>query len=363
MRTLATLIALIPLVAACAHRAAGPPTAPELPVRLLPLSGGAADVTEEISGLAWHGDDLILLPERLGLKERDHRLVAGPQHLWALDRAAVARAIAGGPAPLIPRAVPVTPELAAWRPGEIDGFEAITFAGDTAWLLIETYQSAGGDNPGWLVRGHLGPDGLALDLASARAIPRPTRHENSGYEAIFRWRGGVCAVYELNDAALVPAPRARCFDHALKPLFDLALPHLAWRVTDATEPDAAGRLWVINYRYPGSRKADPEPADEALVRRFGAGPTHARYAQVERLVAWEIGDAGVRLADRAPIQLQLTADWDAGGARNWEGVVRSSGGLLVVTDEYPGPTTLLGFVPLPRAGAGDQENARPRTKP
>ncbi|TNF30069.1 MAG: hypothetical protein EP329_14285 [Deltaproteobacteria bacterium] len=365
MRIHATLILLTALVAACAHREAATvtPTAPETPVRLLPLAGGAADVDEEISGLAWHGDDLVLLPERLGLEETGHRLVPGPQHVWVLDRATVTRAIAGDPTPLTPRAVPVTPDLAAWRPGEVDGFEAITFDGDTAWLLVETYQNDAGDNPGWLVRGHLGADGLTLDLAGARPLPRPTAHANSGYETVFRWRDGVCAVYELNAAALVPAPRARCFDAALRPAPDLPVPPLPWRVTDATERDDAGRLWVINYRYPGSREIAPEPADEALVRRFGAGATHARFAQVERLVAWDVGDDGARLADRAPIQLQLPADWGDRGARNWEGIVRAPGGFLLVTDEHPGPTTLLAFVPAPRADSADQENARPLTNP
>jgi len=364
---LVTLILVATLFSACGHRAAAPtvtPSATETAVRLLPLAGGAADVNEEISGLAWHGDTLLLLPERFGLGETlTRRFVPGPQRLWALDRGAVERAIAGDATPLVPRPIPVTPDVAAWRPGEIDGFEAITFDGDTAWLLVETNQNAAGDNPGWLVRGELTASGLALDLDGARAIPRPTSHGNRGFESVIPWRGGACAIYELNSPALVPHPRARCFDRDLAPTVELPFPQLAWRVTDATLPDADGRLWIINYRYPKSDRCDVPLREEALARRYGTGPTHARFEQVERLLELELTDDALRLVDRAPIQLALPADWQDRGARNWEGIARAPGGVLVVTDEYPGPTTLLAFVALPSAPPVGEENAAPITNP
>lgn len=355
-------VALLAVAGGCGHRTARPvgaPTATEVPVRLLPLSGGAADCAEEISGLAWHGDDLVMLPETLGLaKGRDgHRLRPGPQHVWLLERAALIQHVAGdGATPLAPRALRVTPDLAAWRPGEIDGFEAIAFDGDTAWLLVETYENEARDNPAWLVRGVMSGDELALDLDGARAFPRQTDHVNSSFEALFRWHGRVCAVYELNSPTVAPRPAARCFEDDLAPAPPLAFPHLAYRVTDATEPDADGHVWVLNYRYPKTDKSGVDPASEPLARRFGVGATHARFAQVERLVELAVTPQGLALTGRAPVQLTLPAAWEDEGARNWEGIVRFPGGFLIVTDEHPGPNTLLGFVPVPAdSGAPSQD--------
>ncbi|PKN53911.1 MAG: hypothetical protein CVU56_29310 [Deltaproteobacteria bacterium HGW-Deltaproteobacteria-14] len=358
-------VVLLALSAGCAHRtglpAAAPPAA-EVAVRLIPLAGGAADRAEEFSGLAWHGDELVMLPETLGLgKGPDgRRLAPGPQRVWLLDRAALVDHLAASDgAALVPRALAVTPDLAAWRPGEIDGFEAIAFDGDTAWLLVETNQNDAGDNPAWLVRGVMSGDELALDLDGARAFPRQTDHANTSFEALFRWRGGVCAVYELNSRAVATHPTARCFADDLTPAPPLAFPHLAYRVTDATELDAAGHLWVLNYRYPKTDKSRVDPASEPLARRFGVGPTHARFAQVERLVELAVTADGLTLVDRAPVQLALPAPWEDGGARNWEGIVRFPGGFLVVTDEYPGPTTLLGFVSVPTADADAARDTPP----
>ena len=81
--------------------------------------------------------------------------------------------------------------------------------------------------------------------------------------------------------------------------------------------------------------------------QWGTGATHAQYEQVERLVEMQIVDATtIELVDRPPLQLQLTAEWDNDGARNWEGLVRLDDlGFVVVTDRFP--NTILGFVPLP----------------
>ena len=357
-----SIFACAGLAAACASAPDAPPAAvaapvaAEVPVRLLPLEGGAADAEEEISGLAWRGDHLVLLPEYCGLREdpaRDRYLLPGPQHVWVLERRAITDHLDGlAPGPLAPRAVPVTPDLRDWLPGVLDGFEAIAFDGDTAYLLVETYLADGGKNPAWILRGTLAPDlsGLHLDLASARPFPRPTAHKNASFEALFLADGHLHALYELNAPALVARPEAARFTLDLAPAPPVPMAPLAWRVTDATPPDAAGHLWVLNYRFPKSDKSGLEPTDEPLARRFGAGPTHARFGQVERLVELALGPEGLRLTDRAPIQLALPAPWQEDGARNWEGIAPLPGrGFLLVTDRFPTPTTLLGFVPAPGA--------------
>jgi len=333
------------------------PAPDEVAVTLLPLAGDAARAFEEISGLAWRGDELVLLPETLGLGKDPadrHRLAPGPQHVWLLPRAAILDRLDGRTAePLTPRAVPVTPDLASWRPGEIDGFEAIVVDGDDAWLLVETYRTPAGDNPAWIVRGRFAPDGeaLTLDLANARPFPRPTDHKNTSYEALVRDGETLAAFYELNAPPVVAAPQVARFARDLTPLAPGPAPPLAWRLTDAAGPTADGTVWVINYRYPRSDKSGVDPALEPLALRYGRGATHARFGQVERLVALVRAGDGFALADRAPIPLALAGAWEDDRARNWEGIVLLEGrGALLVTDRFPEPATLLGFVPLPGLG-------------
>lgn len=359
-RALFRFAALVALAAApaCARapealppRSAAPAPA-EHPVRLLPLAGPAADARLEISAMAWRGDHLVLVPETLGLASADGRVVPGPQVVYVLDRADVLAVVDGrDPGPLTPRAVPVTPSIADLP--YLDGFEAIAFDGDTAYLTIETSPRPDGAHPGLVVRGHLAPDlsALELELDAAVGVECPTLDPNSNYEALFIWGGAVHAIYELNGAFFNAAPVVRRLGLDLAPLADLPFAHLDYRVTDVTAPDRHGRLWAVNFRFPGSaREARAPAARDALAVRHGVGASHARFEQVERLVELVIGPAGLRVSDRPPLQLELPASWRDGGARNWEGIARlDDRGLLLVTDLHPRPRTLLGFVALPTA--------------
>ena len=106
--------------------------------------------------------------------------------------------------------------------------------------------------------------------------------------------------------------------------------------------DDSGRFWAINYLYPGD--VDKlQPDDDALIRQYGQGPSHAQSEIVERLVEFQIVDGKISRTQTPPIQLELAA---SGEARNWEGIARLDGlGFLIVTDQHP--ETILGFVPFP----------------
>jgi hypothetical protein len=120
---------------------------------------------------------------------------------------------------------------------------------------------------------------------------------------------------------------------------DIPLSNIEFRITDATDVDAEGRFWAINYNfYVAGNRIPIDP----LFESYGYGPTHAESYVVERLVAFDITSSGIVLADQPPIQLKLIE-----AARNWEGIVQlDDNGFLIATDKFP--DTMLGFVPLPQ---------------
>ena len=156
-------------------------------------------------------------------------------------------------------------------------------------------------------------------------------------EALVVTEDKVLTFYELNGVDLVPQPAAQVFDFELNPETSISLPHLEYRLTDAVFAD--GKIWVINYFYPGD--TDMLPKVDPLAETFGEGATHSQYDQVERLVELSYNDSEITLTDSAPIEMTLVED-----SRNWEGLVMlDQRGFLVATDKYPG--TLLGFVAKP----------------
>jgi hypothetical protein len=151
----------------------------------------------------------------------------------------------------------------------------------------------------------------------------------------------LVTLYEANGINVNPHPVAHRFDRHLAPLPPTPFLNVEYRITDATALDSDGNFWAINYLYPGDR-GKLQPAPDPLNQQFEEGPTHATSEAVERLIALQYRDSGIRLRDIPPIQLQLLDN----AARNWEGLVcLDERGFLLVTDEHP--RTILAFVPMP----------------
>jgi hypothetical protein len=336
---------LLPLVlAGCASKPAQqvpladvPPalqgTAPEQAVTLLPLGGPLQSENAELSGLAWYGEHLVMLPQYPGW-QRD-----GAPCLYTVSKAEVlARLENTASGPLEPRCIPFDSGGLEKRIPGFEGYEAIGFAGDQAYLSVETRQSTG---KGFLVTGRIAPDlsVLKLEASPPASLPLPANVSNAGFETLVVGGDRLLALYEANGVRVNRAPAAESFDRALSPSGKLTLPSIEYRVTDATAMDSEGRFWVMNYSFPGTSHAY-EPAPDPLMARYGTGPTHARKPQVERLIELQMQPTGIVLTDRPPLQLQLSGE----APRNWEGLVRlEERGFLLVTDKFPG--TLLGFVP------------------
>lgn len=306
----------------------------EQPIRVIPLAGGPELPDAEISGLAWYGDELVLLPqypERFG-----HVVfVAARQDLEDVIEERTTE-------PVRVRRVPLdAPGLVAALPG-FDGYEAIAFADDDVYVTVETRQEPD-RTVGYLMAGSAAGAGrlerITIDVGRRRRLAAQTDLTNTAYEAITVDDERVLALYETNGE-VNPEPRVLAFDRRLEPLGALPMAALEYRLTDASAVDAGGRFWVTNYHWPGSPW---QPGACSLTEQYGRGPSHARCRTVERLV--ELGTEGDRVAPtgRPPILFELIDDLHA---RNWEGLVRmSGGGFLVMTDEYP--TSILAYVAEP----------------
>ena len=98
----------------------------EAEVQLLPLAPAAASPNFEYSGLDWFGDVLIVLPEFA-------------DGAWAIQKSALVARIDGtDESPIAPTPVSIIPTLGPDNIPNFDGFEAITFVGNTVYLSIET---------------------------------------------------------------------------------------------------------------------------------------------------------------------------------------------------------------------------------
>ena len=219
-----------------------------------------------------------------------------------------------------------------------EGFESVTFVGDTVYMTIES--RAGSSMVGYLVKGSVTGDcaGIVLDPNVMTPIQPQADLKNMTDETIIVYEDRIYTVYEANGVNVNSDPVAHVFTLDLDPVEETPFPSIEYRVTDATVPDADGFFWAINYFYPGDTKL--KPGTDEIAEEYGLGESHREMEQVERLVALQITDEGITFAGIAPIYLELDPSLD--DSRNWEGLVRFGEGFLLVTDEYP--TTILGYV-------------------
>ena len=309
----------------------------EIPVSIIPLAGPIAQSRAEISGMAWAGDRLVIVPQFPGRFPS-----AGYGSLFTLTEQQLREAVLAASLPaLTPTALPFDDGGLSRSVRGFEGFEAIAFRGNQAFLTIES--STSGGMLGYIVTGTLAADGALLRLfpESLQPIEPQAPITNFTDETILVTDDRVLTFYETNGANVNPKPVAHAFDFGLTPLDPIPFLTVEYRVTDASALQPDGRFWVINYLYPGD-VPKLNPASDPIAARFPLGATHRSAEQVERILALRYTEGQIVLEESPPIQLQLDPD----EVRNWEAlVVLQDLGFLLMTDLYP--TTLLGFVPVP----------------
>jgi hypothetical protein len=305
---------------------------------LIALGGELGTPDAEISGMVWYKEKLVIVPQHPERLTTDGRL-----HFYRIAREEILARLDGAEtAPIVPERVEVAarglPQLLAG----FDGLEAVAVSGNRAYVTVEAAQEGG--SVGYLVEGVVAgeADSVRLDLSRLVQIPDSYRLPNMSTESLVVVNDRLIALHEANGARVNPEPRACVFDLELTLLETIAMAPVEYRVTDATEVDADGRFWVINYFFPPEAVL-LDPAPDVEVSRFGQGRTHAACRAVERLLELRYDGRRITRTATPPVQLRLRAD---GVCRNWEALVRlDDRGFLLMTDRYP--HTLLAFVPLP----------------
>ena len=310
----------------------------ETAVQNIPLAGFLADRHAEISGMAWYGDYLILMPQYPNFYLEEGTEDNGS--LFAIAKADLDAYMNGESfAPLEASLIPFSAPEAFAIEG-FEGFESIVFDGDNVYMTIEV---AGADGMyANLIAGTIAPDlsGVTMDTATMAKIDSQSGVDNMSDETMFLADGNLVTIHEANGGAVNANPVAHLFGTDLSEAGTVVLENVEYRLTDATALDENGSFWAINYFYPGEEVLLPE--FDPVVEFYGEGPTHAASAGVERLLEFSYSADGIVMTETAPIMLQLMAD---GNLRNFEGLVRYENGFLLATDKYP--YTILGFVPLP----------------
>lgn len=333
---LITIIALllIPMISSCARMTAS--EIPEAPVALIPLAGPIAHRKAEISGMDWYGNYLILLPQfpdRFGQE--------GNGTVFALPKPDILNYLDGKQIhPLTPIEIPfISPELEKVIPG-FEGFEAIAFRENTAYLTIE---AGFFKTRAYLISGTVALDlsKITLDVNRLIEIPAQARIPNFSDEAILVVGERVLTLYEANGVYVNPNPIAHTFDLSLRSQQPLSLSPIEYRITDATEIDPSGRFWVINLFYFGDVLIKPK--NDPLRPEQMQNSYLSQWRPVERLVELQLKDNGIHISNRDPIYIEQENRFYP---QNWEAIARlDKRGFLLASDKYP--STLLGFVPLP----------------
>ncbi len=312
----------------------------EIPVDVIPLAGEVAYRKAEVSGIAWHGDTLVILPQYPELFPTDDG-----GSLFAIAKDDILAFLEGkSTEPLQPSVIPFVDQMIGESIAGFEGYEAIAFNGDQVFLTIEAETRQG--MKGYLVTVEIQPDlgSVRLDLDSVQEIQPQTRLDNFSEEAILILEAAerLITMYEANGANVNPQPAGHIFNLDLSPDGLIDFPTIEYRITDVTSLDDQGRFWAINFLFSGDRRK-LDPAEDQIRIEHGIGESHVESNHVERLVEFQFTEAGILISDQSPIYLELM---DGKIARNWEGIVRLDDlGFLLMTDKHPG--TILGFVPLP----------------
>ena len=306
----------------------------EQPVVQIPLLGPVADPSAELSGLAWYGDNLILLPQYPNVFDE-----TGDGFLYYLPKDEIIAWLDGkSQTALEPRPIQLIAPGLEDQIRNYQGFESIGFSGRLVFMTIEAGE--GTDMQGYLISGTISPDlgTLYLDTSHLALIPTQSHTENHADEAMLIRDDKVITFHEVDGELVNPNPVAHVFDIKLNFLETIPMTNIEYRLTD-TAWGSENTFWGINYFYPGDEELIP--ISDPIVDRYGESESNVNFEHVERLVKFSYSDNEIKLASAPPISLQLTE-----AARNWEGlVVLDSRGFLMATDKFP--ETILGFVPMP----------------
>ena len=303
-------------------------------VKPLPLilSGPAGNKTLEMSGLAWAGETLLLMPQ---YPDNSKPLMYG------IDKSIIKDRIKNPQVPIEPKEYSIQlKNLLGSVPG-FQGFEAVCYVRGQLYFLIEAEVNRLMSS--YLVKGTFDQTGgkIIIDEYHLTKIEPPVDIHNMAFESLLYTRKTLWALFEANGTNANPSPKVYTFSLGLNPKNQFPFPNVEYRITDFTTVDDHGRFWAINYFWPGYRK-HMNPENDVYAYQFGKGETHKKYEHVERLLEFQLSNNGVVPTGMQPIEIVL----EENNPRNWEGLVRLDDlGFLIISDEHP--KTIFAFIPYP----------------
>lgn len=288
------------------------------------LNGDITNPDQEISGLAWHNDNLILLPQY-----PLDKIYSIPKHqiLEFLDSSRTT---------ILPKKIKWNSSGLDKSIGGFEGFESIIFDDDTVYVTIEAEKR--NTNYGFIARGIIDTvnNKIKINKNSLKKIKTPVTLHNMTFETILINNNSVITIYEVNSAKVNKSPVYHQFDKNLRSDIIKPFPFTEYRITDATAIDSEGKFWVTNYFWPGDYNLLKPNLNYPITQKKD-------IKAVERLLEFQFIDEEIVRTETPPINIKLS---EFGDSRNWEGIVRlDDKGFLIVTDKFPG--TILAFIPAP----------------
>jgi len=277
----------------------------------LPLPTEAARAGNEYSSLAWHGDTLVLLSQ-----EPDGFVFTASR-----ESPEVSIASNGDTEVSLAKLRFDDGDLRRGVRG-FDGYEAIAFDGDRAWLTIEAADR--GAMTAWLAEAAVSSESIEVDETTLRQLPLKHTLPELSVESLIAWQGGVVAIAECNSGRFEGFQSWHVVGDTIAPMTGTTLPY---RITDASAVNENNHVWLVNYWWTGEIEL-AETEDD----RKNLEPVH-RLIHL-RLDGDEFDAEGIFSVDLPGTEAEQ---------HNWEGVARwNDTGVLIVTDTYP--RTVFGLV-------------------
>lgn len=280
----------------------------------------------EISELSWYKDNLIFLPQYPSIFKKNKI-----NQLFYIKKAEILKYIYSFDENL----EPISPYQINFIDNNLEniikgfeGYEAIAFDRNIVYTLIESSEE--GKMKGYLVKGTISEDfsKIVINTNKVAEINVPTNIANMAFEACFIKDGNVYVVFEGNGKNINKNPNAYIYNSTLDLIRTIKFPNIDYRITDFTSISKDNKVYGINYFYTGDRSS--------------LNPVEDSSKTIERILEFEVLENEIKLTSKPPINLRL-----GDKPRNFEGIVKLEElGFLIVTDTYPTPKTVFGFIPL-----------------
>lgn len=287
------------------------------------LNGDITSPDQEISGLAWYNDNLILLPQY------------PEDRIYSIPKRQIIAFLDSSLSTILPNEIKWNSSGLDKHISGFEGYESIIFNDDTVYVTIEVERQ--GENSGFIARGIIDNSKNEINIInkSLKKIKTPVTLRNMTYETILINNNSVITIYEVNSDKVNNSPIYYQFEMNLESHSTKPFPITEYRITDATEINEDGKFWVTNYFWPGDYGLLKPDLSYTITNKNDIKP-------VERLLEFQIVDENIVRTKTQPISIKLS---EFGDSRNWEGIVRlDDKGFLVVTDKFPG--TILAFISM-----------------